>query len=205
MDVIVFPYGPLGSNMYAVKTSEHAIIIDPSVSPEFPLVRSKLMNISIDAIILTHAHYDHCACLDEWVVSTGAQAYLADEDKALLFDPYMNCSGGFGEPLKLSSDTLNIGESIDLSGFSRIQIIKTPGHTPGSVCILFEDEKVMFTGDTLFEGSVGRSDLPGGDTRTLLSSLKIFKEMNDDITIYPGHGESSKIGIEKKYNPYLSL
>ena len=205
MDVIVFPYGPLGSNMYAAKSGDHAIIIDPSVSPEFPLVRSKLLNISIDAIILTHAHYDHCACLDEWVGSTGAKAYLADEDKDYLVDSGLNCSRGFGEPMKLSSETLDFGESLDVSGFSRMKIIKTPGHTPGSVCILFEDEKVMFTGDTLFEGSVGRSDLPGGDTRTLLTSLKIFKDMDDDIIVYPGHGGSSKIGIEKKYNPYLSL
>ena len=205
MDVIVFPYGPLGSNMYAVKSGEHAIIIDPSVSPEFPLVRSKLMNISIDAIILTHAHYDHCACLDEWVSSTGAKAYLSDADKEFLTDANLNCSRGFGESMKLSSDTCDLGESLDVSVFSSIKIIKTPGHTPGSVCILFEEDKIMFTGDTLFEGSVGRSDLPGGDTRTLLSSLKIFKDMDDDITIYPGHGGSSKIDIEKRYNPYLSL
>ncbi|MBO7426097.1 MAG: MBL fold metallo-hydrolase [Clostridiales bacterium] len=205
MDVITFPYGPLGSNMYAVKSGDHAIIIDPSVSPEFPLVRSKLMNAGIDALILTHAHYDHYACLDEWISLTGAKAYLADEDKEFLNDSSLNCSRGFGESMKIESETSDLGESLDVSGFSSMKIIRTPGHTPGSVCILFEEDKVMFTGDTLFEGSVGRSDLPGGDTRTLLASLKIFKDMDDDITIYPGHGGPSKIDIEKRYNPYLSL
>ena len=205
MDVISFPFGPLGSNMYALKSGNKAIIIDPSVSPDHPFVKSKLSDISIEAIILTHAHYDHCACLDEWVRATGSRAYLASEDKRYLTDAGLNCSRGFGESLTISSETNDLGEYIDISGFSRISIIRTPGHTPGSLCILFENEKVMFTGDTLFEGSVGRSDLPGGDSRTLLSSLKIFKDMDDDITIYPGHGGPSKIGFEKKYNPYLSL
>ena len=205
MEVITFPFGPLGSNMYAVKSDDRALIIDPSVSPDSPSVKNKLDGVNVIAIILTHAHFDHCAYLDEWVTKTGAKAYLASEDVIYLKDPRFNCSYSFDEPLSLCSITCDLGDTLSLEGFPDIRIIKTPGHTPGSVCVFFEKDKLLFTGDTLFAGSVGRSDLPGGDTRTLLTSLKLFKELDDDISVFPGHGDPSGIGIEKKYNPYLSL
>ncbi len=205
MDVIVFPKGPLGSNMYAVTSDSGYILIDPSVPMSEPSVSRKLgegFKDKISAILLTHAHFDHCECLDEWVRATGSKAYLNDSDKILLSDPNLNCSLHMGDRIVIDSETIDPGSSLSVDGVD-FTVIMTPGHTPGSVCYLIAKDSVMFTGDTLFAGSIGRSDLPLGDPSELFKSLGVLSGLSDDIMIYPGHGFYSKMGLEKKHNPFL--
>ena len=206
MDIKVVPYGPLGSNMYLVSTSAGLIVVDPSVDPCGPFVARKLStpieNVKVCAILLTHAHFDHCMYLDAWAQKTSAPSYLAAEDIPFLKSSELNCSYAFGEPHTIATVPAALESELTFGAVS-IRVLKTPGHTPGSVCFLFEKEKVMFSGDTLFAGSIGRSDLPEGNAAQLTASLHSLRSLPDDIVVYPGHGYHSTMKIEKATNPFF--
>ena len=200
-DIKIYPYGPLGSNMYIVSHEDGLIVIDPSVSPadrHFLKHDPDFDPSKVMAVFMTHGHFDHCAHLDDWSLATGAPCYIASEDMDLLKDPSVNCSADFDVPLTYRTEPL-VFEKCSIKGF---EIIKTPGHTPGSVCMLYNNS-FLFSGDTLFRGSMGRVDLPGGDPKAMESSLKALCKLPDDITVFPGHGPYTTMAIEKKYNPYL--
>ena len=205
MDIKTVPYGPLGSNMYIIMDPAGLIIVDPSVAPDSPFVARKLGDRAVSdvrAILLTHAHFDHSMCLDAWVKATGAPAYMASADNDVLASSFNNCSAIMDEPLSFETSPLPLPEHLELLGYD-IRVISTPGHTPGSVCYLFEKEKAMFSGDTLFAGSIGRSDLPLGSGRDLATSLALLGTLPEDIVVYPGHGYHTTIALEKKTNPYM--
>ena len=202
MELKIFPYGPLSSNMYYLDTDSGTFLIDPSVDP-YRLKNSDLPS-KLDYILITHGHFDHINAVDQWSsLYPDAKVYISEDDISALTDPEANGSSTFAELCSYNTKASDInGLSVD-----GLTVINTPGHSKGSVCLLFEINgvKLMFTGDTLFAGSCGRTDLKGGNEKEMLSSLKLLKSFDRSIKIYPGHGPSSSIESELKFNPFFNL
>ncbi|HEX5771214.1 MAG TPA: MBL fold metallo-hydrolase [Nocardioidaceae bacterium] len=223
MFIAGFPAGPWGTNCYVVATAPGAecVVIDPGKDASdgvAEVVREhKLKPVSV---LVTHGHIDHMWCVAPVAGSYDATAYIHPEDRHLLSDPMAGMSretagmllGGkyeFAEPDDVSE--LGDGQSLELAGLSFV-VDHTPGHTRGSVTFRSPYDghggddiaEVMFSGDLLFAGSIGRTDLPGGDHPTMLRSLatKVLP-LADNIVVLPGHGEQTSIGREKATNPYL--
>ena len=194
LNVHTMPLGAYQTNCYLLweDSSQTCVVIDPGYSPEEVLYRAKKLGKEIQTILLTHGHFDHVGAVRQLAADTDCQVYLCAEDLSM---PEQMTAG----PLYYTH-TYKEGDTLQLAG-ATFHIIHTPGHTPGSVCIICGD--AMFSGDTLFAGSCGRTDLPGGDWATILQSLKRLAGQTKDYTVYPGHGESTTLEAEKKYNPYL--
>lgn len=194
--------GPLGANCYIVadKATRNAFLIDPGGEPDRIKGALKKEKLNLKFIINTHGHGDHIFGNGYF----GVPVYVHSLDKDFLTDPSKNLSGFFGLFMKASKADrlLEDGEKISM-GNLEMEIIHTPGHTPGGISIKIDG--VVFTGDTLFAGGIGRTDLPGGDEEQLFKSIKdkLFA-LNDDVIVYPGHGGESTIGREKKTNPFFS-
>lgn len=195
--------GMLSSNCYITGDGGEGAIIDPGAASQDIMdivVREKL---DVKFIILTHVHLDHIVSMEEVRQKLGAKVLVHEQDAKSLSDPWYNGAALFG--LKTSfrdADVLLKDGDILMVGGVKLEIIHTPGHTPGGICI--KAENCLFTGDTLFRLSVGRTDLGNGDAGRLLDSLqnKLMK-LDDDLVIYPGHGASSTIGYERRNNPYI--
>ena len=205
MDVIIkaFGSGPVGSNCYICSYGTKAFVIDPGCDISQIKRYTEQNRLEIEYIFLTHAHYDHVAGLDEVrIENPDAKVYAHPLASEALGDPVSNGSIFFGvsKTFDPADDFFEDGQIIDFYGMD-IQIMFTPGHSRGSVCIFFDGN--IFTGDTLFKESIGRSDLPGGDPRELGRSLKKLFSEREDGRVYPGHGEDTTIGHEKKNNPYI--
>jgi len=200
-DVMRFLVGPLDVNAYLVidKATKEAFLVDPGGDPREIKEAVKKSGADLKFIINTHGHGDHIIADD----SFGVPLYIHKDDARFLKDPYLNLSGDFGLPLKIKTEPklLSDGDTIPI-GNSRISIIHTPGHTPGGICIVLGN--IIFTGDTLFSGSIGRTDFPDGNQEKLLMSInKRLLKFKDDTLILPGHGGSSTIGEERVNNPFL--
>lgn len=198
--------GMVGTNTYLVwneKTGE-AIVIDPADNALLIEGKIKEKNLILSGILLTHGHFDHVMAAKELRDLFSATIYVHKEEAELLGQPELNYSANVGNPVSLSPDTvLKDYEELELAGFL-IQVLPTPGHTKGGVCYYFKEEKILFSGDTLFLKSIGRTDLPTGNTQTLLRSIQEeLMVLEDDIKVYPGHGNSTTIGYERKNNPYI--
>ncbi len=191
------------ANTYIVgEEGEPCLVIDPGSNENHCLDRyiDKHHGGTVLAYLLTHGHYDHIYGLAS--LTHKAPVFIHEADVGYLTDDRYNLLKG----LKIEgyeAHLLGDNETINIGGY-RIKTIHTPFHTPGSVCFYFEKEKVLFTGDTLFHLSVGRSDLPGGNIKQMGSSLSKLRKLPDETKIYPGHESSSDIGTEKRLNPYLS-
>lgn len=215
MDIYVLSCGPLGSNMYAVADNNEYVIIDPSVSPE--IVKKYFQQHNLDffnnlkAVFMTHAHFDHVLYVDAWKsLFPDVPFYLGKNDFELLEDPALNCSYDFGNPISFGVTPVPI-ESTNC-GFSlndnvSCVALNTPGHTYGQFVFIFTDsvtsKKVMFSGDMLFQGSVGRTDFFTGNSRKMMESIRLLSGLSDEMDVYPGHGPSTSLSIEKKTNPYF--
>ena len=188
------PLGAYQTNCYLVweEGSDSCAVIDPGFEAQTVLLTARRLGKRIEAILLTHGHFDHVGAVKDLAAETGCKVYLCEKDLSM---PPMMTAG----PLSYTN-TYAEGDDFSLAGLS-IRVIHTPGHTPGSVCLLVEN--AMFSGDTLFAGSCGRTDLPGGDWATIQASLKRLAAMEKDYAVYPGHGESTTLAAEKMYNPYL--
>jgi hydroxyacylglutathione hydrolase len=196
-----FVVGPIAANCYVVADlgTKEACLIDPGADPETMKGFLKKEGLELKYIINTHGHGDHIAANGSFNVPI----YIHTLDKDFLTDPDKNLSSMFFFRLKSpeASGLLEDGQILGL-GTLRLEILHTPGHTPGSISIKAENS--VFTGDTLFRSSVGRTDFDYGDEKKLYESIsKKLMTLDDDALVYPGHGDASTIGIERKSNPFL--
>ena len=204
MNVTYFSVGDLGTNCYIVyDDSGHAAIIDPGGDAQRILNTVKGKNLTVDFILLTHAHFDHIMAAEELRDATGAQLCVGEGDAPMLVDADLNLSAMVypERAVELTSSRLLFEGDVLRFGDTTLAVMETPGHTRGGVCYLGED--VLFSGDTLFAGSIGRTDLPGGDMSVLCRSLARLASLDGDLTVYPGHGEETTLAFEKEANPYL--
>ena len=202
-------YGGYGyeSNCYLVTddAETEALIIDPSVSVSAMSRKRGRLIPKVAGIILTHAHFDHMLTVNEWREKTGAPLLIHEADAPALSDSvrnvyrmFMGTDGGTGP----AERTLAEGNVITC-GEESLRVLSTPGHTPGSICLL--SGNILITGDTLFAHSIGRTDLPGGDGSVMQKTLARLARMSDGLTVYAGHGPKTTLSHEKQYNPYFGM
>lgn len=205
--VVTNVLGDLGTNCYTVVNTDtrEAVIIDPAANADFLLKMLKNQNYDLKAILLTHAHFDHMAAVNDLKEAMPeVPVYIGVNDEELLSNCAANLSAMFAEPLFVKADkTVSDGELLPMLG-TTITCIEVPGHTKGGMCYYFEENKLLFDGDTLFTGSIGRSDFPTGDGELLIRSIeeKLFI-LPDDVVVYPGHNSKTKIGREKAGNMFF--
>ena len=194
LKIHVLPLGDYQTNCYIVheESSTDCLIIDPGYEPEILSSYLEEKGLTPEAILLTHCHFDHVGAVKDLAAQYDCKVFL---DKKELAMPPMLTNG----PLYYT-DGYGDGDTLTLAGIP-IQVLETPGHTPGSVCLIMED--TLFSGDTLFAGSCGRTDLPCGDARAMRDSLRRLAALSENYRVCPGHGPSSTLNREKQTNPYL--
>jgi len=206
MKLITINSNPMGQNIYLYfdEATKEGVVIDPGHNLPEILAAINENNINIKGILLTHGHYDHISAVNELKEKTNADVYCHCDEKPMLENPAINLSVHVKREVKVTPDMLfDDGDDFEVGKLS-LTIIHTPGHTPGGVCYYDEDNEVIFTGDTLFRESIGRTDLPGSDHKALNESIKNkLLCLPANVTVYPGHGRSSGIGHEIKQNPFL--
>ena len=184
--------------------AKECILIDPADQGQQIYNALSKNGFTIQAILVTHGHFDHIWGANEVRSLAGVMMYAYQQEKELLNSEKLNVSKGAGRPYTVEADIyLKDGETLTVADMT-CKCIATPGHTAGSCCYYFEDAGILVSGDTLFQESVGRTDLPTGNMRTLMNSVKqkLFV-LPEETKVYPGHGESTTIGYEKKYNPFI--
>lgn len=205
MNIEAMPLGPLGTNCYIVWEKQHAIVIDPGGDSHTIIAFCREQAIEPQAILLTHAHFDHIGAVESLRNHYGIEVYLHHEEAGWLEDPKLNGSLLFtGEEIKTQKpeNFLQPG-NLTIGGIS-FHVLHTPGHSPGSVSFVSNEEKVIFGGDVLFQQGIGRTDLPGGNSDQLIKSIRDqFYPLDDGCTVYPGHGPATTIGAEKRLNPFV--
>jgi glyoxylase-like metal-dependent hydrolase (beta-lactamase superfamily II) len=204
----MFTVGPVQENSYVVRArgSDRAVIVDPGEEAERLLAALDALEISrLEAIILTHTHFDHVGAVAPVARATGAPVYCPELETRVLANimDYVPWPG-FGPFESYEADhTVAGGETLELAGL-RFEVHFTPGHSPGHVTWAIPEAGALFSGDVLFEGSVGRVDLPGGDWPTLLQSIEtLMGTYPEDTTVYPGHMGITSLGRERATNPFL--
>ncbi len=200
--------GQVAENCFILRRdgADRGLIVDPGEEPERILHVVDELGIGIDAILLTHTHFDHIGAVAPVAKATGAPVYCPVIEVPVLADimsfvPWP----GFG-PYESwdAEETVAGGETLELAGFE-IEVLFTPGHSPGHVTYAIRDEQALFSGDVLFQGSVGRVDLPGGDWPTLLASIGTLVEgFPPETTVFPGHMGTTTLGAERATNPFLA-
>ncbi|MCI4624971.1 MAG: MBL fold metallo-hydrolase [Candidatus Magnetoovum sp. WYHC-5] len=194
--------GPLQVNCYLVydELNKEAMVIDPGDEPERILEYVEALRLDLKKIVCTHSHFDHIGGLPEIKASTGVKIYL-HKDELSIYNASRDMAAFWGyqiDPLPKPEMIITEGDTV-MAGKHLFKVIHTPGHSPGSIC-LYSEEGVIFTGDTLFAGSVGRTDLPGGSVEELKASFRRLMKLPDKTAVYPGHGPDSNIGYERKFN-----
>jgi glyoxylase-like metal-dependent hydrolase (beta-lactamase superfamily II) len=208
MDVRMFTVGPVQENCFLLRRdgSDRAVIVDPGEEAPRLLAAIEELGVTLDAILLTHTHFDHVGAVAPVAKATGAPVYCPELETQVLADimAYVPWPG-FGPFESWDAEhTVSGGERLELAGLE-IDVVFTPGHSPGHVTYAFADEGVIASGDVLFQSSIGRTDLPGGDTETLLQSIATLLETYPDETrVLPGHMGLTTLGAERATNPFLS-
>ena len=198
--------GAVSTNVYFLINEEtkEVLLVDPADEAKLIIRYLDGEVLKPAAILLTHGHFDHILAAAPLREHYHIDIYCHEEENPLLEDPLMNSSALFDSrhPYSLSPDhTLKDGDELTLAGFP-FRVLHTPGHTAGSCCFYFPEEGILFSGDTLFYGSYGRTDLPTGDDRQMEASVnRLLDELPPKTTVFPGHGPKTQIGFEKKYNP----
>jgi len=204
----MFTVGQVAENCYLFRRegSDRALIVDPGEEAPKLLAAIDELGVQLDAILLTHTHFDHVGAVAPVAKATGAEVWVPEIEKPVLADimsfvPWP----GFGPYESWDAEhTVSGGEKLELAGFE-IDVLFTPGHSPGHVAFSIPDEAAVFSGDVLFQGSVGRTDLPGGDWPTLLESIRgLVDTLPAETTVYPGHMGITTLGAERETNPFLA-
>ena len=193
MNVKKLALGAYQTNCYLLFEGDKAVVIDPGYEADTILRALDTLGMSLEAILLTHGHFDHVGAVKELVAETGCDVYIHAAESTM---PPMVTAG----PLYFTH-TYDEGDSVCPIAGLELTVLHTPGHTPGSVCLLMGNE--MFSGDTLFACSFGRTDLPGGDPRKMMESLRRLASLEAEYHVHPGHGSSTTLSAEKRCNPYL--
>ena len=193
MDITTLTLGLYQTNCYILSSDgKNALVIDPGYEPQAILSALQAKGLSLSAILLTHGHFDHVGAVSALVAETDCAVYLCEKELSL---PPMMTAG----PLTYTH-SYREGDCLRLAGLS-FTVWETPGHTPGSVCLKFGDH--LFTGDTLFAGSCGRTDFPGSSPAQMRASLARLAGIEEDLTVHPGHGSRTTLFEEKQTNPFL--
>lgn len=205
MKLKILVVGPVSTNCYIVSNDKgEAVIIDPGYSAGKIAEYLESEKLTALAILLTHGHFDHIMAVNELKEKLSLKVYAGSREADLLNDPKLNSSPSLGVSYSTKADVLLWdNETVSFSDMT-FRIIHTPGHTAGSICLYMEDQDLLFSGDTLFFESVGRTDLPTGDMSSILSSLKkLVGTLPESTLVLPGHGSKTTIGHEKQNNVYL--
>lgn len=194
LNVQTMPLGSYQTNCYLVWDSESdsCVVIDPGFEAQTVLLAARGLGKKIEAILLTHGHFDHVGAVREIAQDTDCKVYLCEADKNM---PVRMTAG----PL-YHTHAYSEGDRVQAAGVE-FSVLHTPGHTPGSVCLIAEEH--MFSGDTLFAGTCGRTDLPGGNWEEIKASLNRLAKLEENYSVHPGHGESTSLDAERVYNPYM--
>ena len=194
LQIRTLPLGAYQTNTYLVweEASPACVVIDPGYEPEFILAEAERLGKTVAAILLTHGHFDHVGGVRELAAEADCPVYI--NEKELSMPPQMTAG-----PLYYTN-TYGEGDFVEAAGLA-FKVLHTPGHTPGSVCLTCEN--AMFSGDTLFWGSCGRTDFPGGSWAVIRKSLLRLAELPGDYEVYPGHGDATRLSFERNFNPYM--
>ena len=204
---VILPVGLLQCNcsIFGDEQTKEAMVVDPGDNIEDILTVLEEHQLRVKAIVITHAHIDHVAGAHSLRTATGAPVYMNERDQALLNMLDMQAGWlGVATPPRTEVDVASSAGTILRLGSAEFHVFDTPGHTPGSQCLWIPSENKLIAGDTLFRDSIGRTDLPGGDSRQILSSIKTqLLDLPETAIIVPGHGPETTIGREKRSNPFL--
>ena len=194
MNILTLPLGSYQTNCYIAwgENADGCIVIDPGYEPETVLAEVTALGKSVVGILLTHGHFDHVGGVRWLAAETDCPVYLHRNELSL--------PESFTDGPLVYTQTYDEGDVLELAGLS-VKVLHTPGHTPGSVCLIGED--VIFSGDTLFMDSCGRTDFPGGSGTEMRKSLRRLADLPGDYKVLPGHGPATQLSEERKYNPYL--
>lgn len=204
MNILCLPLGDYAANCYVLTDdiTKSAVVIDPGVPSDE--LNDALLGFELKYILLTHGHFDHifgCKSLKEIYPQT--EICIHSQDEGCLNDNKMNLAGDYEATPDVTADkVLGNGDIIDFADTS-FAVLSTPGHSPGSVCYIDEKNKLIFSGDTLFCLTVGRTDFQGGSFEDMMASIKKLSEFDDEYAVYPGHNRSTTIGFERKRNRYM--
>lgn len=205
LNITGIPVGMAQANCYIIQRNDAALIVDPGTdATQIKNIITRL-EVKPQAIILTHTHFDHIGAVDEIRDEYDIPVYVSPEESDWLTDPGKNLSGrnGLNITARPAEHLFNPEEIITIGDFS-FTVVSTPGHSPGSVSFIFADDEVIFSGDALFAGTIGRTDLPGSEPDKLVPAVKKeLLSLPEDYKVYPGHGGSTTVGREKQSNPFF--
>lgn len=205
LKITQIPVGMAQSNCYILSNGKNALIIDPGQQASVITHHIEQLNVTPVAILLTHTHYDHIGALESIRTEYEIPVYVSAAEQAWLTNPNLNLSALTGEPIhcREAEFVFEGSEDVTIEDFT-FKVVPTPGHSPGGVSFIFAEDALVITGDALFTGSVGRTDLPGSEPKKLFDSIRAeLFTLPEDYTIYPGHGGASTIGTEIQTNPFF--